>query len=132
MTNRAGLEAALAIAVADWERAKASYDKARADFTKASTEWEYLLTERRKTSIDRRKPGAVWDQAFTDRRKGDADRRIPASDILALSKRVAFQHAVYTSRNKAEADWGLAQERLRVTAALRDRAQISLDAVKRS
>jgi len=100
--------------------------------TKANSDWDWIVADRRKAGTDRRKAGAVWDQRFPDRRKADSERRIPEADITALAKAVADRHEAYLEQSNAEADWTAAIVRLNMATAERDKAIAAVDALNRA
>ncbi len=120
MTTKQDLEAALAKAKADYDRAVASLDAtntrlgalaarnkaedALANLPRAAGEGTAPAFERRRLGEDRRKAVSDWAKAVEDRRKALYDRRNPAADLA-----------------KAEADLQKADEDLkRATAVLED------------
>lgn len=129
MSTRIELEAVLAKAQADWQRARDDFDKAQADLARANADWGKVVTDRRKAGADRRKAGSTWNNAFPDRRKAGSDRRISDSAIAAVAQAVADGQKIYVDRSKAQADYARAEAILNAAAVERGWAKAALDAL---
>ena len=126
MVERSALEAALAVADAEWQAAQAAMQLLRDERDQIVAAWEKILQDRRQSKIDRRKAAAAHDPYLPERRQEGSDRRSAESAVERLSTRVADQHVAYLRKTRAEGDYEIAKKCLEQATSARKAAVLAL------